>query len=140
MLLNDKVKRGIDFFYENATPYGMFYFGIHTKKRNNQLEADFLFDLLMKTVSEANEDFIEKVSLDIIKRLQVMEIDDRQKCLELTARILQRYRRNQEIDESIILPGKYVSFNGQQLKRELIDFVTIFADDADNKEILFCYQ
>lgn len=137
---NNKVKRGLDFLYENATPYGMFYFGIHTKKRKNGIKADILFDLLLQIVMETNEDFIEKISRDITKRLQVLDLDDRQKCIELAARILQRFRRNQDLDKSIILPESHVSFDGHHLKGELLDFIEVFKGDADNKEILFCYQ
>lgn len=137
---NDKVKKGLDFLYENATPYGMFYFGIHSKKKNDKVNVEFFFDLLMKIVLEVDENFVKKVSRDITKRLQVLELDYRQKSLELSARILQRFRRDQNLDESIVLPGKYAAFDGRQLKRELIDFVKSFADDADNNRILFCYQ
>lgn len=136
----EKVRRGVDFLYDNAAVYGMFYFGIHTTKSCDYICSDDLFDMFFQMLNDVNVNYIETVSKVLIERLQLTNLDDNNKCIEIIARIMQRFRRNQLIDETIFkLPGE-TKLSGKELKDGLTHMLTDFRNDIDNKELLFCFQ
>lgn len=137
---HEKVRRGVDFLYDNATVYGMFYFGIHTAKSCDYICSDDLFDLFFQTLDDINVKHIETVSKLLIGRLQLTNLDDNNKCIEIIARVMQRFRRNQFIDETMFELSREAKLSGKELKDDLMHMLIDFKNDIDNRELLFCFQ
>lgn len=137
---NERIRRGVDLIYDNAAAYGMYYFGIHTIKKYDHICSSELYDMFLQFVCEVDDDSIEAMAKQLDDRLKLIDLDEKRKCIEIIARIMQKFRRNQIINESLFGFDNICELNGQELKASLVHMLTDFRNIPENNELLFCYQ
>lgn len=128
-----------DCVYENSTPYGMLYFGLHLSQKH-EVSSDMLFDLLLKVVNQLDDEVIRKKALLIKERIELINLDAMTKYLEVTARCFQKLRRRHSLTYDEMITCNYDTENGHVLKQHLIDFIMNLKSFPANHQLIACYQ